>query len=166
MTRSFPLTYRPPMISDADERVRPSAPVRATTYAILAAVLLCGFVRIEAWPLTSFAMFSKARTERVNSWVVQLVDEQGREHALYPIALDQGNRGIALQMTTFHGRTSLGQERVCSGWAEVGRRAGLLVMEIRVYQTTRLLSRRIGERGEAPSSTLGFACREGRVTTG
>jgi hypothetical protein len=148
-----------------------SAPwfARPFVVAFLGVLLVCPLFSVEAWPLTSFRLFSHLRHDEQTSWQAFGVDGRSRE-VRYPVAsLGQGFRGFVFEMRTFAARSPNERDALCETWLEGARRAmpGHDVKTVRLYQTHWLLSRRRGRRALPPTRTLRYVClpRGARATT-
>lgn len=120
---------------------------RALVWAFLAAFFICGFARIEAWPLTGWRLFSVARERLQTSYEVVLVNDRG-EHTMPFSRMGLEYRG-ATQIASELARTGR-PEAVCSAWAAGARRAGKTLEEIRIYRVVRDVGDRRGDRGAPP----------------
>ncbi len=112
----------------------PGIRVRAFVAAFLAAVLTCGFVGIEAWPLTAFRLFSAARKSHEVRWVAVTVDAHGVETPLNQQDLPVGYRLAEWPLQRFPHSSMKTRDDVCRGIAYGARHAGRQVNEVRVYR--------------------------------
>jgi hypothetical protein len=123
-------------------RGRVSARVRIFVAVVLGAIMLCGFVGIEAWPLTAFRLFSAARKSHEIRWVATTVDSHGVETPLNQQNLPLGYRLAEWPMQRFPSSSTHTRNQVCKGIAEGARRAGREVDEVRVYRVRDQLHQR------------------------
>jgi len=136
--------------------------IRVFVWTFLAAFFVCGFARIEAWPLTSWRLFSRVRHAVQTSWSAVTVDHSGREHQ-FP-TLGQSYRGTTHVLDSFSSLSRQKQIAACDAWANGARHAGQDVEAVRIYRVTSDVSHRAGDRGAPPlSRTLSFTCMDGRV---
>ncbi|MEX2557668.1 MAG: hypothetical protein WEB06_18815 [Actinomycetota bacterium] len=148
--------------SAGEERV--PARIRAFVWLFLAAFALCGFAKIEAWPLTGWRLFSELRNERTSSWRAMRVSASGAETRFSFGDLPAGYHWGANILSGFATRPAAEQTAACDAWAEAARSLGLDVAAIRIYRLERLVSDRVGHRG-APeeTATLVFSCGNGGI---
>ncbi len=140
--------------------------VRWFAGAFLALFLVCGVFGFEAWPLTGWRLFADARQARQPGFQAVTVDRDGRETPIPFRDLPAGYQGDVQVLKGFAGLAPGRQAAVCQAWAEAVRERGGEVAEIRIYQTVTDVSRRVGDRGVAPSRTLRFTCRPGSPDAG
>lgn len=152
--------------ASADEE-RVPARIRAFVWLFLAAFLICGLARIEAWPLTGWRLFSGLRHERTTSWRAMGVDASGVETTFSFGRLPVGYHWGTNVLSSFATRPAAEQTAACDTWAEAARREGIDVATIRIYQVERIVSDRIGRR-RAPdeATTLAFTCGDGTIRSG
>jgi hypothetical protein len=153
-----------PEAASADEE-RVPARIRAFVWLFLAAFALCGFAKIEAWPLSGWRLFSELRHERTISWRAMGVSASGAETRFSFGDLPAGYHWGANILSGFATRAAAEQTAACDAWAEAARSRGLDVAVIRIYRLERLVSDRVGRRG-APeeSATLMFSCGNGSIS--
>ena len=125
----------------------------------LAAFIVCGILRIEAWPFTGFRLFSTLRGERQTTWVAQTVSRGGRAATLWFGDLPPAYHGFYLIMPRFRRLPLAKQQAVCTTWLREARRVrpGTVRLVIR-RERWRALPRR-GDRPPPPRhSEIEFAC--------
>ncbi len=152
----------PEAASAGEERV--PARIRAFVWLFLAAFALCGFAKIEAWPLTGWRLFSELRHERTISWRAMGVSGSGAEARFSFGDLPAGYHWGANLLSAFASMPASEQTAVCDAWTHAARGRGLDVAAIRVYRLERVVSDRVGSRG-APeeAATLMFTCGDGSI---
>ena len=148
--------------SVGEERV--PARIRAFVWLFLTAFALCGFAKIEAWPLTGWRLFSELRHERTISWRAMAVGASGAETRFPFGELPAGYHWGANILSSFASSPASEQTAACDAWIDAARRRGLDVAAIRIYRLERLVSDRVGRRG-APeeAATLMFTCGDGSI---
>ena len=136
---------------------------RAFVAAYLAAFALCGILVIEAWPLTSWRLFSHLRTPRVLGWQATTVSSTGREAPIRFGGLPAPYRHLPLIMRDYATKPPAQQDAICRAWAQAARRRGRDVAGVRIYRTTIDLRRHRGRRDPPPPRRrLRFTCADGR----
>ncbi|MGI8684674.1 MAG: hypothetical protein ACR2MO_06240 [Acidimicrobiales bacterium] len=136
------------------------APVRArvVTYGLVGLLAFCVLAQVEGWPLSSFRLFSQARTSATTSWDVRLVDGAGAEHDLPFDRLPRGYRGVhqlAPQLATMPPGD---RDAVCRAWADAAAsRLGVVVAEVRVYRVAGHVAAG-DDPAPAPRRTLSVTC--------
>jgi hypothetical protein len=148
--------------SAGEERV--PARICAFVWLFLAAFALCGFAKIEAWPLTGWRLFSELRHERTISWRAVGVSASGAEARFSFGDLPAGYHWGANILSSFASRPAAEQTAACDAWIDAARRRGLDVAAIRIYRLERVVSDRVGDRG-APeeAAILTFTCGDGSI---
>ncbi|GAC1423992.1 MAG: hypothetical protein NVSMB57_16370 [Actinomycetota bacterium] len=140
--------------------------IRIFVWTFLALFFVCGFARIEAWPLTGWRLFSHIRRPIQSSWNVVTVDEHGNEYSLPGEKLGQSFRGTTHVLDEFAALPKSKQIAACDAWAEAARRFGAHVVSVRIYRIVSDVSMRDGDRGAPPRSrTLRFTCINQTVET-
>lgn len=137
-----------PLARDTD---RPPRRARLVTYGLVG-LLLLGVVRqVEWWPLSSFRLFSEARTATAASWQVALVDRAGTEYPLDFGRLPRGYRGSHQLAPQLRSLPAGRRNAVCRAWADAAaQRLGVVATEVRVYRVTGQVPT---GHGAAPPST-------------
>ena len=145
MTR--PLSAKPPRYA------------RPFVVGFLATLVICAVAAVNAWPFSSWRLFSSLRTDRQTSWQAVAVDAGGRERD-YPIAaMPHGYQGFRPMMNGFATRSSGGRNAVCDAWLRgATRRFGPSIALLRIYHLQWLLSDRRGGRAGPPQRTLTWIC--------
>jgi hypothetical protein len=126
----------------------------------LGVLLVCPLLNVEAWPLTSWHLFSRLRHDEQAGWQAYAVDRNGRE-VRYPVAsLGNGFRGFVFEMGTFATRSQAERDAICETWLAGARLLlpGRDVRVVRVYRTHWLLSRRRDHRAVPPTRALRYVC--------
>ncbi len=138
--------------------------IRVFVWLFIGSFVLAGFLRIEAWPLTGWRLFSHARRQVQTSWQAVTVDGSGGEHALPLGRLGQAYRGTTHVLAEFDELPDRRRLAACEAWARGAARFGAQVTEVRVYRVVRDVGDRRGDRGAPPRSRdLRYTCRDGRV---
>ncbi|MDQ4098050.1 MAG: hypothetical protein M3144_09310, partial [Actinomycetota bacterium] len=70
------------MARSAPDHEGVSRPVRVFVVCFLGLFLSCGFLGIEAWPLTGFKLFSHVRGDGLPGWEAVSVGGAGRERLI------------------------------------------------------------------------------------
>jgi hypothetical protein len=137
-------------------------------WSFLAALLVCGVIGIEAWPLTGFRLFSHLRYEHQTEWQAFAVRSDGTELRLRLARFPGGYNGFPLVMKTFASRSLGEREAMCRAWmiAASGPQ-GPAAATIRIYVVDRRLEPRLGRRAAiAPRRSLAYTCGAGVVRAG
>lgn len=113
----------------------------------------------EPWPLTSWRLFSHARTDLQTGWQATAVSDAGVEVS-YPLgALPRGYRGFSFLMREFPDAPVERRDELCRTWlAGADEGIGVRARAVRIYRTERRLSRREGNRTLPPSRELAYVC--------
>jgi hypothetical protein len=109
--------------------------------ALLAVMAVFGFGHFEAWPLTSFHLFSAERKPDETRWVATTVDHAGRETPLDQQHLSLGYRLAEWPLEEFPTSSHATRVAVCKGIARGARAAGRDVDSVRVYQVDESITR-------------------------
>lgn len=140
------------------EAVEPPRRARWVTYGLVALVAFSVLAQVEWWPLSSFRLFSQARTATATSWQVALVDATGAEHALPFDRLPRGFRGSHQLAPTLHALPDDRRDAVCRAWAlAAADRLDIVAAEVRVYRVTGRIPVGHGPT-PAPTRTLAVTC--------
>ncbi|MDZ4825354.1 MAG: hypothetical protein SGJ13_02695, partial [Actinomycetota bacterium] len=123
----------------------PPRSVRVGVGIFLGVVALFGFTGFEAWPLTSFRLFSVARDDTRTSWEARTVDAAGVETPLGQHELSLGYRLTEWPLSEFPSSSDATREDVCRGIARGARDAGREVVGVRVYRVRERVERVDGE---------------------
>jgi hypothetical protein len=125
----------------------------------LVALIFFPLAAVNAWPFSSWRLFSSLRTDRQTSWQALAVDSAGHERD-YPIAsVPHGYRGFGRIMTGFSKRPAAGRDAICGVWLQgATKRFGPSVDLLRIYSLNWLVSDRHGHRAAAPRRTLAWIC--------
>ncbi len=128
---------------------------------LLTAMIVCGVFAWEAWPLTSFRLFSEARVDQQAAWSATLVDPDGEESA-YPLGgLDHGFRGFPFTMAEFAGADQARQDELCRTWVEAAPElVGQEAAEVRISLRSWTLSDREDDRALPGTTELRYVCTE------
>lgn len=113
---------------------------RWVAYGLVALLALSVVAQVEWWPLSSFRLFSQARTGTATTWQVALVDATGAEHPLSFDRLPRGYRGSHQLAPTLRGLPGERRDAVCRAWADAAAdRLAIVATEVRVYRVTGLV---------------------------
>jgi hypothetical protein len=108
---------------------------RLVTYGLVGALALFVGTGAEWWPLSSFRLFSQARTSATTTWDVKLVDGAGAEHDLPFGRLPRGYRGVHHVAPRLAAMPAGERDGVCRAWADAAAaRLGVVAREVRVYR--------------------------------
>lgn len=116
----------------ADQLVSPR--VRCFVLTFLAIFLLAGFLSVDAWPFTSWHLFSQVRGSIREGWVLNTVDREGAETPLSLGDLPVAYRNTYHLIADFDEITAAERDAVCRAWAGGAERLGREVVEVRVYR--------------------------------
>lgn len=141
---------------------RPTAPprhVRVFVAAFLAVIVACPLVGINAWPFSSWRLFSNVATNTQSRWEAVAVDASSVEHPYAIAVAPNGYRGFGTVMAQFSHRPTARRNALCEGWmrgaaTEFGGTARL----VRIYRLQWRLSERRGKRAAPPSRDLAWTC--------
>lgn len=137
---------------------------RAFVALFLAALVVCAVASVNAWPFSSWRLFSRLRSDRQTSWQATAVDASGREQD-FPIAsIDHGYRGFLRIMSGFANRSATKRDSICAAWLTgATQQFGPGTESVRIYHLVWLVSRRQGDRAAAPNRTLVWICDQHAV---
>lgn len=116
---------------------------------VVAAVIAAGLLRIEAWPLTGWRLFSYVRIDNQKSWQAVLV-EGGSEHEIPFGQMSAAYAGHVHVLNGFPKMAPPERAAVCAAWAGALRELDREAEEIRIYRIEWRLSERMGSRAAAP----------------
>jgi len=133
---------------------------RLVAGALLGTMLVFGFGGFEAWPLTSFHLFSAARKPAEYRWVATTVDAAGHETPLDQQHLTLGYRLAEWPLQEFPHSSPRTRQSVCDGIARGARSAGRQVVEVRVYKVWERLHDDHGHWRITTSPRLFASCDE------
>ncbi len=140
---------------------------RPFVLCLLTVMVFCAVCALEAWPFTSFRLFSEARIDNQLAWRATLVNPRGEE-VDYPLGgLDHGFRGFPFTMAEFAGADRARQDELCRTWVEAAPElVGESATEVRIYLRSWTLSDRADDRALPGKTELRYLCTEGGVTDG
>ena len=138
-------------------------PARLYLVTFIGAIAICGTLSIEAWPFTSWRLFSRERRELATSWIATSVDARGHETRIGFRRFAKPNRYFVSVMASYERLSPGEREATCRAWARLVRRRGRSVAGgLRLYETKRHMRRHIGRRKRvAPSLHLRWTCADG-----
>ncbi len=141
-----------------------SWPARVFVIGFVGAIAACGALSIEAWPFTSWRLFSRERRAVATSWIATSVDARGHETRIHFSRFSKPNRYFVSVMSSYGRLPPREQEATCRAWARlVRRRGGDVAGGLRLYATTRDMRRHIGRRERVmPAKSLRWTCAGGR----
>lgn len=108
--------------------------VRPVLYPFLAAVLVCGLLSIELWPLTGWRLYHERRGSERSSWQIVAVDPGGNETTIHLGQLPLGWRNTSKLIGEFPGMSPSERDAVCHAWTQPARDAGETVDRVRIYR--------------------------------
>ena len=114
---------------------------RVLVSALLVVMAVFGFGHFEAWPLTSFHLFSAERKPNETRWAATTVDHAGHETPLNQQRLSLGYRLAEWPLQAFPTSSHATRVAVCRGIAKGARAAGRDVASVRVYQVDESIAR-------------------------
>jgi len=131
------------------------------TLSFLAIFVVCGTFGIEAWPLTGWRLFSRARTEIAVSSLIVVEDSEGKlsELPLGRLPLQfRSSRLVAAHAADWPARE---REALCAEWARAADEyLGLDVSRVLVFQvTSKLWPRTDDGPTHPPVPVLAYSCR-------
>jgi len=138
-------------------------PARAWFLTFVGAIVVCGALSIEAWPFTSWRLFSRERREIATGWMATSVDARGRERRVRFIRFAKPDRYFVSVMSTYARLSPREQAATCRAWARLVRRhGGSVAGGLRLYATTRDMREHVGRRAPvAPVARLRWTCADG-----
>lgn len=151
----------------------PSGSAGAPRYArpfvalFLGAIVVCAVASLNAWPFSSWRLFSSLRTDRQLTWQAMAVDASGTERA-YPVGLmAHGYRGFRPEMVGFARRSASGRDAICGAWLRgATKRFGPTTTTVRIYRLSWMASHRHGRRPAPPVRTMAWTCSPGGAHAG
>lgn len=96
----------------------PPRAARGLVLAAFALLLIAGLGDVEAWPLTSWRLFSLSRDETQTMWVLAAVDEEGRSRPVSLEELPLRYRHAAWPMADLPGAPAGEREDLCQALLE------------------------------------------------
>jgi hypothetical protein len=136
-------------------------------WSFLTALLVCGVVGIEAWPLTGFRLFSHLRHASESEWQAFVLKPDGKEVRLRLSRSPGGYNGFPLVMRTFASRLPSEREAMCRAWMVAASSLRGPTVAIRIYLVDRRLEPRHGRRAaNAPGRSLAYTCGAGVFRAG
>lgn len=142
----------------APDTEAPPRGARALVWLFLASIAACAVLKIEAWPLSGWRLFSAIRHPRVSSWQATTVDGAGRETPFPPSGLPFAFHGHVHVLRRFERLSQSRRAAVCGAWADAVRERGREARAVLIYRTERDLSVRQGDRAAPPQRTLVHRC--------
>jgi len=125
----------------------------------LTALVVCPLASINAWPFSSWRLFSVVRTARQTSWQGEAVDSSGREREYAVAATSPGYRELGHVVGRFSKRSAARRDAVCGALLQgATKRFGPSTDLVRIYRLIWLLSDRVGDRSRPPHRTLAWIC--------
>ena len=94
----------------------PSVRTRLAVVGFLLAVLACGVLEVEAWPLSGFRLFSQVRTGTEVRWELVAVDAVGAERPVDLASMGRGFRQSLHQLPALAVGPVAAREAACEGW--------------------------------------------------
>ncbi len=127
----------------AVESMKASTLGRAVMQVLLLTMVLVGFTSSEAWPFTSFHLFSRTRGRFVDEWVAVTVDTFGVEARLRFLDLPLEFHNSELRLKRFGEFTIHQRNSICDEWIAAMPRRTLIsppserTQFLRIYQIRR-----------------------------
>lgn len=112
---------------------------RVVTYVFLALIVAVAVTGTEAWPLSSFALFSKVRTGESVSTRMVAVDLAGTEHPML-LGSEQSTRGSKQLAAHLGVRTHREQVAMVSDWMRSLGIEPSTIEFVRLYRVVRQVS--------------------------
>jgi hypothetical protein len=145
------------------------APRHARLFVALfvATLVVCALVPLNAWPFSSWELFSRLRADRQTGWEEVAVGPHGRERA-DPIAPHPPKyRGFASIISGFPERSLAQRDALCAVWFQHAvLQFGPRTRVVRIYHLDWLLSNRRGGRAAPPHRRLMWTCSAEGVRAG
>lgn len=141
---------------------RPPIPRYAGRFVacFLAAVTLCPLTGINAWPFSTWRLFSALRSSRQVSWQAQAVDSSGTERALTVTSTSPGYGGLDHILSRFASGPANRRDAICHGLLQTAtERFGPSTVAVRIYRLLWRLSDRVGDRSRPPERTPAWVCQ-------
>jgi hypothetical protein len=132
--------------------------VRWFVAVFLVAFIACALAGVEAWPLTGWHLFSRARPERAVGLNAVAVTSDGAERPVPFDRMPYAYRGFVQVLGGFQALPAREQTSVCMAWAQGAEPFLGHVTAVRIYRSERHLSQRVGRRGLPPVRTLVGQC--------
>lgn len=128
----------------------------------LATVISCAVFGVNAWPFSSWMLFSRLRSDRQVGWEAAAVDSAGRERT-DPIAVaGHGYKGFGLIMDRFPTRAASERDAICQVWLRAAtKQVDPDTRVLRIYRLDWLLSNREGRRAAPARQRLAWVCGSG-----
>jgi len=140
----------------------PTRPARAFVAVFLGVFILCGIARIEAWPFSSFRLFSTVRHEREVGWRYTVLTPAGGR-AMPWRELGPAYEGWVQMAGRFHRLSDERRLQVCRAYLQGARSYHRSVTALRISRVERVLSHRVEDRSEDPTVTPVFECDDETV---
>lgn len=122
--------------ADAPVDVSPRR-ARLVCYGLVGLLVFSVVTQVEWWPLSSFRLFSQARTATATSWEVALVDDAGAERTIPFGRLPRSFRGYSHIAPALRRLPPAERDAVCRAWADAAAGpTGVVAGQVRVYRVT------------------------------
>jgi hypothetical protein len=108
-------------LDDGTERPQPWA--RPFVAILLAAIVTCGLLGIEAWPLSGFRLFSAPRSSLSTGWRLVAITTDGEQVSVNVSRFGAAYRGFGFVARSFDDLTASERAALCGVW----RRATLSI---------------------------------------
>ena len=145
-----------PLPSDSADAPRHA---RLFVAVFLGTIVVCAVASVNAWPFSSWRLFSSLRTDRQLSWQAVAVDAGGAERAYAMGVMAHGYRGFRPVMVGFATRSASSRDAICRAWVGgATKRFGADTTVVRIYRLTWKASHRHGQRAGPPLRTTAWTC--------
>lgn len=125
----------------------------------LTALVVCALAGFNAWPFSSWELFSRLRTDQQAGWQAVAIDRAGRGRDYRIASLPHGYQGFPFIMDDFSARSAADRDAICAVWLRgATEQFGSGTRLLRIYRLQWLLSDRQGNRAAPPDRTLAWIC--------
>jgi hypothetical protein len=128
----------------------PSRSVRVAVYVFLAVFVVFGFSSIEAWPFSSFKLFSQVRDAERVIWSVEVTTTDGEGIPVRMGDLPLGYGNSILRAGHFDEYTPSERDEICRAWAAALVDDEVDVRSVSVFRTVDDVRDRAQERSREP----------------
>ncbi len=132
-------------VGESGPDATPPRSTRAFVRTLLVIIVGFGLAGFEAWPLTSFRLFSTTRGTARTSYEAVTLDAAGHETPLGQSTLAFGYRLAEWPMSEIDGASESRRLALCDAIADGARSVGREVVDVRVEQVRERLVRRGNE---------------------
>ena len=131
---------------------------RVFAYGFLALLLIFVFADLEWWPLTSWHLFSRVRSDTTSGYEVRTVGSDGSVRPLRFTGLPNGAQLQNRLLPHIGTLPKARQASTCDAWLELAQKRGDDAVALRVYAVQRELPRGDGKPGKLVAQHLRLTC--------